>query len=118
MTKASRNDTSAASRYGSKKCEMSGSPIAPRRIERRVIPICTRRDEADRLVHQPERDRGDRLRPSRAISWSRAAPRRHERVLRERRSTAFPSTSRMTMRDPESVAHARPVSARLRRLGY
>ena len=54
MAKAMRKLT-VADRGGSIRSEISGSPMAPMRIAKIVIPSCVERDEANGLVHQPQR---------------------------------------------------------------
>ena len=50
---------------GSIESESSGSPIAPMRIAKMVIPTCDARDEPNRLVHETQRAPGSTPPPRR-----------------------------------------------------
>ena len=90
---------------GSMSPESNGSPMAPRRIAKIVIPTCTRRDEPDRIVHEPQRRLARRDRRARARSSSRDR-RPVTRAYSAATKTAFPSTRRNTMTMRREDAHA------------
>ena len=65
---------------GSIRSEINGSPIAPMRIAKIVMPELRARDEPNRLVHEPQGGSGTAAAAERALLEPRSA-RGDERVL-------------------------------------